>query len=45
MHQHSWNMLELTPITILDILLSEFYAGVGGTTFALNSRQQHTRGP
>lgn len=40
-HQHSWNILELSPTTMLDILLSMFYAGIGGMKLVFNSRQQN----
>jgi len=39
-HQHSWNLLVITPPTIVDVHSLCFYEGVDAIYFALNSRQQ-----
>ena len=36
-HQHSWNLLVLTPTTTVDVHFSYLYAGVDGIFFKLNS--------
>ena len=40
-HQHSWNLLVITPTTTVDVPFLYLYAGVDGIYFGLNCRQQH----
>ena len=39
-HQHSWNLLVITPTTTVDVHSSCLYAGVDVIYFALKDRQQ-----
>jgi hypothetical protein len=39
-HQHLWNLLELSPSTMLEFLLGCFYAGLLMVKVVLEDRQQ-----